>query len=290
MAKPIDISTKRTLMNFQRNEITEYFIYRKLADFAKGKNKGILQRISKDELRHYNIWKSYTKTDVSPDRFKILKYFLYSKLFGLTFATKLMESGEILAQRLYQKLARKVPEAETVFREENGHEKNLLKTVDEEKLNYMGSMVLGLNDALVELTGTLAGLTLALQNSGLIAMVGLITGIAAALSMASSEYLSQKSEGGKNPFRASIYTGIAYILAVTVLVLPFFIFGLYYLAMASTLFSAIAIIFAFTYFVSVTKGLEFKRRFFEMAAISLGVAAISFAIGFVVKLVLGVNV
>ena len=47
-------------------------------------------------------------------------------------------------------------------------------------------MVLGLNDALVELTGTIAGLTFVLTNTTLIAMAGIITGIAATLSMAAS--------------------------------------------------------------------------------------------------------
>ena len=55
-------------------------------------------------------------------------------------------------------------------------------------------MVLGLNDALVEFTGALAGYTFALQNTLLVAMTGLITGVAASLSMATSEYLSTKSE------------------------------------------------------------------------------------------------
>jgi VIT1/CCC1 family predicted Fe2+/Mn2+ transporter len=46
----------------------------------------------------------------------------------------------------------------------------------------------------VELTGALSGLTLAFRNTRLIAMAGLITGIAASLSMAGSEYLATKSE------------------------------------------------------------------------------------------------
>jgi VIT1/CCC1 family predicted Fe2+/Mn2+ transporter len=56
--------------------------------------------------------------------------------------------------------------------------------IEEERLEYVGAMILGLNDALVELSGSLAGFTLALQDSKLVAMVGMITGIAAALSMA----------------------------------------------------------------------------------------------------------
>lgn len=86
-------------------------------------------------------------------------------------------------------------------------------------------MVLGLNDALVELTGVLAGLTLALQNTRLVAMTGFITGIAASLSMSASEYLSAKSEEGpQDPLKASIYTGSAYVLTVLFLIFPYLLF------------------------------------------------------------------
>jgi VIT1/CCC1 family predicted Fe2+/Mn2+ transporter len=85
----------------------------------------------------------------------------------------------------------------------------LISLIDEERLKYVSSMVLGLNDALVELTGALTGLTLALQNPRLIAIVGFITGIAASMSMAASEYLSTKQEDTeKNPLKASVYTGL----------------------------------------------------------------------------------
>lgn len=290
MERSIDDETKRTLTAFQRNEITEYFVYGNLAKSAKGKNKDTFKRISQDELHHYNVWKKYTKADISPNKFKILKHLLLLKLFGMTFTTKLMERGEKLAQQSYKKIERKIPEVKAIFKDENEHERNLLENIDEEKLNYMGSMILGLNDALVEITGTLAGLSLAFQKSNLIGAVGLITGIAAALSMMSSEYLSQKSEGGKNPFKASTYTGITYMLVVMALVSPFFIFGLFYFALTTTILTVVLIIFIFTYFISVTKELPLKRRFFEMVVISLGVAAISFAIGLAVKLFLHVSV
>ena len=57
--------------------------------------------------------------------------------------------------------------AQKIAEDEERHEQKLLAILDEERLQYVGSMVLGLNDALVELTGTLAGLTLALQNTKL---------------------------------------------------------------------------------------------------------------------------
>ena len=156
--------------------------------------------------------------------------------------------------------------------------------------HYLGAIVLGLNDAIVEMTGAIAGLTYALLNTQLVGIVSLITGIAASLSMASSEYLSQKSEGFKKPFRVSLYTGIAYFLTVLALVFPHFIFTKYYLALGLTLFNAVLIIFVFTYFIPTAKGYSFKSRFFEMTFISLGVALVSFLAGLAVRLIFNIEV
>ena len=106
-----------------------------------------------------------------------------------------MEKGEEKAQTTYEKISKTIPDAKDIVEDEDEHERQLLDLIDEERLRYVGSMVLGLNDALVELTGALAGFTLALQNTRIVAMTGLITGVAASLSMATSEYLSTKSEG-----------------------------------------------------------------------------------------------
>ena len=96
---------------FQRNEITEHCIYKMLSEVIKDKNKEVLQRISNDELRHYNTWKKYSQQDVKPDRFKIWKYFLIAKFLGLTFGVKLMEKGEENAQVVYENISPVIPEA-----------------------------------------------------------------------------------------------------------------------------------------------------------------------------------
>jgi len=150
--------------------------------------------------------------------------------------------------------------------------------------------VLGLNDALVELTGTLAGVSFAFQKASLIALSGLVMGVAAALSMAASAYLSKRADGAKNAGKSSLYTGVAYIITVVVLVLPFFLFTDYVAGIALTLVFAVLAIMLFTFYVSVAKGYDFKRRFAEMAGISLGVAGLSFLVGVLVKWALGVSV
>jgi len=50
----------------------------------------------------------------------------------------------------------------------------------------------------------------------------------------------------------------------------------------------ILIILIFTYYISVAKEIPFKKRFLEMALISLGIAAISFGIGVLIKIFFGI--
>lgn len=276
---------------FQKFEITEYHIYRRLAKREKGENQKVLQRISEDEIRHFNEWKKYSNVTVKPNRLKIFFYLFISKLFGVTFGVKMLEKGEQKAESAYGTIVAIIPEVQSIIDDEMEHEQLLLNMIDEEKLGYISSMVLGLNDALVELTGALAGFTLALQNVKIIGLAGLITGIAASLSMAASEYLSVKSEeGAKNPLKAAFYTGIAYVFAVLFLVLPFFFLANYYLALLTTLAIAVLIIFVFSYFVAVVKETSFRKFFWEMVLISLSVAAISFFIGWLARVLLKVDV
>lgn len=283
---------RRQILDFQRNEITEYHLYRWLAAATKHpENRALLERIANDERRHYEEWKAYTGQDVSPNWLRAGFYYIVSRALGLTFGLKLMERGESRVQEAYREVAKSLPEVARLVEEETAHEDALLSMLDEEQLRYMGSLVLGLNDALVELTGALAGLTFALQNAALIALSGLITGVAAALSMAASEYLSTKAEDtAREPVRAALYTGVAYIVTVVALVLPYLLLPhLLWGALALTLAVAILIIALFNFYYAVVTDQPFRPRFVEMAVISLGVAALSFVVGLIARRALGVE-
>jgi vacuolar iron transporter family protein len=278
------------ILRFQKEEITGHNLYNIMARRQNGKNKDILNRIARDEMAHYRIFKKLSGVDVGADRWEVIKYTFLSWLLGPTFAIKLMEKTEAQAQNSYAALSQ-IQEIVPIIHDEEVHEKELIAMITEEKLNYMGSVVLGLNDALVELTGALAGLTFALQNPSLIALTGSITGIAAAFSMAASEYLSTKSEdAGKHAATASLYTGIAYIFTVGLLILPFLILHNVYLSLTITLSTAVLIIAGFNYYYAVVKDENFIRRFSEMALLSLSVAALSFGVGFVLRKFMGIEV
>jgi len=290
--KPISPEIRQQLIFAQREEITEYHIYSKLAGQTKDlENRNVLMQIAADELKHYKLWEAYTNKEVSPSQWEIWKYYWISKVFGLTFGLKLMEKGEEKAQINYAQIATEVPEAMTVVEDENNHEKELLGLIQEEHLKYMGSIVLGLNDALVEILGTIAGLTFALQNTKLVALAGIITGIAGALSMASSEYLSNRAEGKHDmAIKSSVFTGIAYIVAVVFLIAPFLIFTSVFIGLLAALFASILIVFLFTYYISVANDQPFRKRFLEMVILSTVVGLISFGLGYLVRILFGIDV
>jgi len=287
----VEKEIEKAILAAQKSEITEHAVYHRLSEsVGDPHNKSVLMQISDDELKHYTFWKKYTGQDAKPNKWSLWKYYLISRIFGITFGIKLMEKVEGKAQAIYEEISKYVPAALEIEKDEKEHERKLIDLIDEERLRYVGSMVLGLNDALVELTGALAGFTLAFRNTRLIAMAGFITGIAASLSMAASEYLSKKSEeGSRDPLKASAYTGSAYVMTVLLLIFPYLVFANYYFCLGFTLFNAILVILIFTFYVSVAKGIPFWKRFAEMAAISLGIATLTFLIGFLVRTLLKID-
>ncbi|MFL2493199.1 MAG: VIT1/CCC1 transporter family protein [Candidatus Thalassarchaeum sp.] len=174
--------------------------------------------------------------------------------------------------------------------------------MEEEKgLRYSGSVVLGMSDALIELTGALAGLTFALQDLNLVALAGLVTGIAAAFSMGASEYLSSKAENKvESPINAAFHTWISYLVTVLLLISPYLVLssdspeymGLepHVLALLCTFVIGLLIVAMFNYYVSTVEEVSFRSRFLEMAGILGVVSLISYGIGIILRGVLGVDV
>ena len=290
MKRELNDKMRKAALAIQQQEITEFHVYTRLARICKDPhNAKVLASMGEAESRHAAFWREQTGVDVPLRPFRIFFTILLARIVGLTFILKRMEKNEGTASRNYMELAVEFPEVRAISKEEAAHEKAVLDMLDEEMLQYVGSIVLGLNDALVELTGALAGFTLALGSTALISLAGLVTGISAAFSMAASEYLSSKAENNPRAAKSALYTGLAYIITVAVLILPFLLCSSRFIALGITLAAAVCIILIFNYYLSIAKDLNFKRRFAEMTLISLGVAALSFGIGWVLRNVLGVD-
>lgn len=277
--------TLAIVQQMQNNEATDHAIYTALAKQTKSpENRKVLEKIASDEAVHASIWGRYTGSEARVNLFRVRLFVLLGKIFGLVFVINLLESGEGDASAAYTRLSGELPEARSILEDENRHEAQLAAMIHEESLSYISSMVLGLNDALVELTGALAGFTLALNDNRVVGMAGFITGVAATLSMAASEYLSKKADPSEeHPLKAAVYTGIAYMITVALLLLPYMLLSSPLVALFFCLVIAGLIILGFTYFVSVVRKTSFLHGFLEMIGISFSVAAISFLIGWAAR-------
>lgn len=276
----------------QIDEETGAILYSFMAQREKNAaNRRLLRQMAEDEAAHADTWRSYTGEQLRPRRGKIIWLKLLTVLLGFTFVLKTLERDETFAGEEYQQLAEELPEAQAILADERRHEAELEAMLDEERLQYVGSMVLGLNDALVELTGAIAGVTFALANTRLVALTGIITGISATLSMAASNFLAERAAGHANALKSSLYTGVAYLITVALLVLPYLLFPepMYLAAFITMIAVVVLIILFFNYYLSVAKDEPFLRRFGEMAAISLSVAVIAFVIGLLAKRFLGID-
>jgi len=281
----LDKVTLISVEKMQLDEITEYEIYIKLSKWIKDPvNSSLLKEIGTDNLKHYKVLKKYTQKDIKADKVKVFIYSLLTKLFGLTFGLKLMESREQSAGANYGIHIDKLPELKQIEVEENEHEQKIISMISERKIHFVGSIVLGLNDALIELSAALTGFTFALQSTKLIIIAGLITGISGAMSMSASEYLSLKAENRDiNPLTGALFTGAAYLITVILLIIPFFLITNHKLALMIMLLAASLVVLVFSFYISVAQEISFTHRFIEMLIIVFGISFISYCIGFFIN-------
>jgi len=288
----ISLDVKKALKQ-QQNEINDYALYMALSKREKEpENRAVFIEIAEEELLHYRFWEQITGQKRKPSMLLIRFYLLLVALFGTSFALKLVEQREKWAEAFYRSLFETYPDARKIYEEEHAHEQKLIGMLEDKKLLYAGAIVLGMNDALVELTGTLSGIALAFDHPQTVGITGAIMGIAASLSMAGSSYLEAK-ENPDSAIRAGVYatyTGIAYILTTTVLVLPFFVLESIAAALAVMFGGAVVAIFAYNFYIAVAKEQPFIHRTSQMLMITFGVALISFAIGYGVHRYLGIDI
>lgn len=286
MNTQISETARQKLIQFQRNEITEHHVYMAFSRKSRGANQRILEQIAGDELKHYRQFRDFTGVEVEPNRLKVLFYRLCAAVFGFTFGIKLMERGEKTAEEAYKHLSSDCPDIVRIIEEEYKHERSLIDLIDEDKLSYMGSMVLAVNNSIQEFSGIAAGLTFAMQGeTRTIGITVLVSGLAATLAMSASEYLSQKADHASSdappvsPLKAVAYAGGIYLSVVLLIVLPYFAFTDRHLALGVAVGSVSIILAGFTFFMSVVKGLRYRTVLLESLCVAFIVVAASFLIG-----------
>lgn len=260
MAYSVDI--QKILLRIQQSEMTEAAAYHAMADAIKDEhNREALTRVADEIASQAKALETYTNKQLAADERKVKRYARMARIFGFTFAAKLMDRRKIKFVNHSKRLLSEMPEVEEMQADEQKRDDELFALLNEKRLSYVGAMILGMNDAIVEITGTLAGLTLAMQNTRLIALSGLITGVAATLSMAASEYLAERSDGKGDAAKSGLMTGGAYFITVVILLLPYLILDdkMYLLAMGIMLVLVVLILAGFNFYTSVARDVSFGK-------------------------------
>ena len=285
-----------------REELFAYRLYSALARrFPEGSSRELMNELARQEKSHVDFWLGVTGGDERKIAIPRLKYWLLvlaSRFLGPAFTIRWLERGEDKALEAYRGLLEgdqldpvQQVQVRKMLDEEQEHEQVLEQGIEDERRLYLGAAVLGLNDALVELTGGLTGLVSSIADPKLIGFASLVVGVAASMSMAASNFLSVDiGEGSElKPGKAAAYTGTAYIIVVIGLVLPFFLLTDRHVALAISWASALLIIAAFSFYSAVMQGRSFLRRFGLMLSFGLGVAVISFLIGRILGAMIGID-
>ena len=281
------------------NELTEYIVYHRLAQMEKNPgNRAALERLSAQEKAHYEFWKSLLP-DAQVKKIRARWYTVFEIsflriLFGVTFITKFLETHEAGAVQKYQDIAGSIPESHQahfaqIIEDEKSHERALISQLKEKRVSYMGFIVLGLADAIVEITGVHAGF-LGVTGSTLIAGVaGIIVGFSAAISMGSAGYLQAKQDTDKSAILSGFLTWASYFCSVILLALPYFLIRVMVPAFIVSTSMGILLVAGFTFYGAIVFDRKFWREFFETVGLMLATALATFLLGVVVGSIFHIN-
>ncbi len=282
---------------FCRDEYKDYIIYKYLAEReADEERRKLLMTMAEQEYRHYEFWKRLNGREcgVGVSKVALIAILLARRVLGLTFTVKLLERHENEVIKAYKEYMEKLQgrereELESIIKEEEDHEKQLLSQINDRIVRYLGFVALGLADAIVEITGVHAGFLGATATTIVAGVAGLIVGLSAAISMAAAAYLQAKHEGNENPGASAAATGIAYFFAVVMLALPYFITHSNVLAFIASVAIAVAMVAFFTYYSSVINDSDFKRELAESLGVLFGTAAAAYIFGDVLGSIFGIK-
>lgn len=272
---------------YAREELFNVHFYSWLADHVKlPALKEILQEFAAEERKHYDFWRGYLGRDTDYSGFRLWWYKILVWLLGPTFVIKLLERDEHKIIESYRRLAEVMPSPQreallSFVEDEEKHEEAFLAAIGEAepRVKYVGFIVLGLSDAIIEVTGVHAGF-LGISHRPLVAGVaGLIVGFAASISMASAAYLQAKQNQAVSALRSALYTGFSYLLAVVALALPYFFTGRMLWAFWLSVGMAILLIIAFVYYSCVLFGRNFRSEALESIVVLGGTTILSYGFG-----------
>ena len=283
---------KETFILNAKNELTEHLVYHQLAQMEGNlENRATLERLSAQEKIHYEFWKSLlpdaSAKNIHPQNYTVWKISFLRIIFGVTFITKFLEMHEADAVKKYENIAASIPESHKarfaqIIEDEKSHERALINQLKEKRVSYIGFIVLGLADAIVEITGVHAGF-LGVTGSTLIAGVaGVIVGFSAAISMGSAGYLQAKQDTDKSAIFSGFLTWASYFCSVILLALPYFLIRVMIPAFIVSTSVGVLLVAGFTFYGAIVFDRKFWREFFETVSLMLATALATFLLGVIV--------
>jgi VIT1/CCC1 family predicted Fe2+/Mn2+ transporter len=280
-----------------RDEYFSYYLYKFLArkSLVSKSLREALEKAAEDEYKHYLFWRGIVGECSSKLlMLKALFYVVMFYLFGLTVLLKHLESKEGDATKIYKEVAGLRPDIKDVVEgitiDEERHESVFLASIDESRVRYIGSITLGISDALVELTGIYTGSLGAFENTLSAGLAGFLAGVAASISMGIASYAQAKNEGRTRPELVAFYTFLAYIAVALLLALPYFVISSLLVAFIVMLILAVAIMAYMTFYVAVLQSRSYLREFAEITLLIFGVSILLYIIGSTMGNVLGVKI
>src|SRR6266702_5336505 len=272
-----------------RDEYTDGAVYQMLSRHEKNQAfKKALEDLARGEQSHYEFWKAHTpETTVNVNRLKVYFTLLLRLTLGLTFTMKFLEKHEDALHERYRQMVKNIPFAdkarfEAMMEEEEHQESYLMGEIHEGRVKYMSFIVLGLADAVVEISGIHAGSLGIYNRTELAGIAGVVAGMAASIAMASAAYAQAKQGFEGSAKWSAIYTGVSYMITAILLALPYFLTGNMAGALGISLVVGVVLVATMTFYDSVISARTFKRQFGEIAGIILAASLALFVIGTVV--------
>jgi VIT1/CCC1 family predicted Fe2+/Mn2+ transporter len=303
---------------FLKDEIRDTEVYSSLSKRESNPEiRKLLQKLSEMEKKHARIWgmllEDQGERTGNPKfmNLRTIAMLMIRRVFGIALVVKFLESSEKSGLVAYRKALRNQylgPKerkyTREIIKDEEFHQEALAKQVNKYKgdLRYTQSIVLGLNDGLVEILAVVAGIATVATNGFIVVIMGMIAGISGTLSMAGGVYLSSKSERLVEndaemkdtrkilPIREAYYTGVCYFAGALLAVLPF-ILGLSGIGgvLLSIILVGIALVIA-SAVIAIISETSIRRRSLEMLAISLGAALVTILFGIFARTYFGFSV
>ncbi|MDA4126972.1 MAG: VIT1/CCC1 family protein [Thaumarchaeota archaeon] len=272
-------------------EFSDHALYDRLAKTVQKDSPfaDVLKQLSATELEHYEFWRKYVPGK-EPRLAKLKLYWVLflRRFFGLTFATRYLDRHEGDVVKEYGSVAHLIPVSDKnafdqMVADEKEHENAFAQKIESSTISYISFVVLGLADALVEISGIHAGSLGFYDRTEIAGLAGVIAGAAASMAMASAAF-AQAKQGFKGSARLSAaYTGVSYFITAIVLATPYFLTTNMIYALSSSLSLAVLILVLTTYYSTVIQSRPFSRDFLEILAILFGATIVLYAFGSLVR-------